>query len=137
MKCKHKGFTLIETLIAFALFCIALMPLLSLLSVAYRNEAYSRESYKAQLHAQGIKSVVSEALFTGNDAAMAAADYINGLEDPPQTYGIWLGNTLIAAEGALPFTEVTAYVSGLNGELLTVIVWVEGSAVHGRAFSVI
>jgi prepilin-type N-terminal cleavage/methylation domain-containing protein len=135
MKRTHKGFTLVETLVAFAVFCIALASFLPVITAAYKNEAYSREVYTAHIHAQGIKTAAVTVNKNSPDIYQAVNDYISSLETPPQVYGVWLGSNLVASSGTLPFSALTSTVNGLDVELLTVIVWAPNGVAYGHAYA--
>jgi type II secretory pathway pseudopilin PulG len=127
---SKKGITYIETLIALAVFCIALMPLLSGLYGAYRNAAYAKEEYEAHLQAQQLMVTARDAFEQNADASEAIETYTVRLSH----YGVWVDNVLIAGQGELP--DVIATLNGLSGRLITVIVWAEGSETHGYAYGI-
>jgi hypothetical protein len=127
---NKNGSSYIEALIALAVFCVALMPLLSGLYGAYGNRAYAIDEYDAHLQAQQIMTVVRDAYQTETDPVAALG---NAGSIPPR-YGVWVDSLLIAGQGELP--DVTAAMDGLSGSLITVIVWAEGSEAYGCAYGV-
>ncbi len=130
---NRKGFSYIETLVALALLSITLMPLLAGLYGAYRNEAYARNAYAAQLRAQAIMAVARDAVLQNADAASAVTEYTASLAEPPLRYGVWLDGELLTGMGE-PL-NIIASVNGIDGTLITVIVW-DGGA-HGRAYGLV
>ncbi len=125
----NRGFSYIETLIALAIFSIALLSLLPLFSQAQRNGAYSREAYAVQLHAQGIMAVAREAAVNGEDIEGSVNEYIAGINNLPDEFGVWYGDYAYTS-GLFDFTP-TISLTGLSGEIITVVC--RDGNIYGRA----
>jgi prepilin-type N-terminal cleavage/methylation domain-containing protein len=132
----NRGFTLLETLIALAVFCVAIMPLFPLISQANANNAYTEEAYVGQLTAQGILTAARDAA-ANNPAAFedVIAEYVSGLANQPYAYGVWYTDVFTGSRPLADF-EVTQFLNGITGKMITVMVWDEKGRMLGRTSGV-
>jgi len=79
-----------EIIIAMAIFCIAMLPVLPALSMAGHNASRSAEAYKARLAAEGIMFAAREAAASGREPAAYVGAYVSSLDAAPFAWGFWV-----------------------------------------------
>ena len=142
---KTKGFSYIEVMIALALFAIAMLAIVPVLSQAGRNMAFAEGAYDGHLQAQRIMLAARTALLDGTgradaeNAVMAIADNVE--------FAVWVfgrnpfgGNPQVFYSANRPDASVVFDPTNLAapGQASTVIavVWGEDGQVAGRAIGV-
>jgi type II secretory pathway pseudopilin PulG len=105
-----------ETVVAMAIFCLALLPVFPMLAQAGRYAAASQEAYRAQRMAEGLLMTVKEAASAGADLSRAAEAYVRSLPEAPAHYGYWVRfpeEEIIFSTSGAPDWPVTAASAGL------------------------
>ena len=136
---KTRGFSYIEVMIALALFAVALLAIIPMLSQAGRNMIFAEASYASHLQAQRTMLVVREALADGRNPQAAATGYAAGRFE----FSVW-----IFGQGAQEFHTVNipdanAAVTGINATManqastIIVVVWSDEGLLAGRAIGVL
>jgi type II secretory pathway pseudopilin PulG len=130
------GFSYIEIIVSLALFSIALVAVLPVLSQASRNLAYAQDVYAAQLRAHNLLFIVRDALTDGHDPEPAARQYSQAREGFPFTVHITGGTGgdrgFSTPDAPTALINVNDNAPSFNQTVITVIVWNEHSHIAAR-----
>jgi len=135
---RNNGFSYVEIMVATAVFAIALLAVLPLLSHAGRNMAAARNGYIAHLHAHNLMLTVRDALAEGTDPEAAALHYstVRG----GVSFTLWLtgGVTRTVSSPDAPTAEAHIPIQSpvFNRTVITVVVWGENNVIQGRAVGI-
>jgi type II secretory pathway pseudopilin PulG len=132
-----KGFSYIEIIIATALFAIAFVAILPVISQASRNLAYAQGGYEAHLRAQSLLLTLRDALAVNEDPEPIARAYSAARDN--FSFTVWLiggaGEERTFGSPGAPAASVQ--VSGIspsdNQTVIVVVVWGERGDIAARA----
>jgi len=127
---NQRGFSYIEILIALAVFAIALVAILPVLSQASRNLSYAQNTYIAHLRAQSLMLTIRDTLAANADPEPVTRDF---------PFTVWLiggtaGDRSFSTPGAPPaHVDVSGFAYFGNRTLILVTVWNEHGNKAGQA----
>ena len=138
---KTRGFSYLEVLIAGALFAIALLAVIPVMSNAARNMIYAQEAYAGHLQAQRLMLVIREELLTENPTPQSrAVSYARGEFNFSVRI---LGRYANAFHSTPPPHDIEINITGLNPTIrnhastIVVAVWCDEGQIKGRAVGMI
>jgi len=133
---KSGGFSYLEVLVALALFAIAIIAIIPVLTQAGRNMIYAEKAYDAHLQAQRMMLVIRDALIDGKDPEIIVPDYTNwDFEFSFWVNGVGTHSTPRSGADADAIGSNTTMVN--HATTIIVVAWSEDGYVAGRAISML
>ena len=135
---KSRGFSYIEVIIAMALFAIAMLAVIPVLSQAGRNMVFAEEAYTGHFQAQRIMLIVRDALIDDANPQARVAANVSDVD-----FSVWvLGrgeqefHTIYNPDADARIYEKNIAM-GNRASVIVVVVWDADGRVSGRAVGMV
>ena len=139
---KTRGFSYIEVIIALAIFAIAMLAIIPVLTQAGRNMLFAQETYAGHLQAQRLMLVVRDALADNVSQSDVRTRAISFAADDFE-FSVWIFGQNAQAFHTIDEPDINAAISGLNATMsnytstIIVAVWGDDKQVMGRAIGIL
>jgi len=137
---KTRGFSYVEVIIALALFAIAMLAVIPVLSQAGRNLFFAMDAYDGHLQAQRTMLAVRGALVDGADITERIAQQAPGNFE----YSVWVFGQharepihSVSRPGANAAVEDIDIALHGHVSTIVVVIWCEDGLVIGRAIGMV
>lgn len=132
---KKRGFSFVEIIIAMAIFAIAMLAVIPVLSQAARNMVFAQETAAGYHDAQRLMLVIRDAINDDINTEALAINYVAGRFE----YSVWIKGQNENTFSSSNASSADIVVTGINPNISTristiiVVVWGDDDIIIGRA----